>query len=115
MVDEAESIQYWKDLWERVIDSSRSAHPWKSPWMVNPDRDGNPIFTAICETERRAVRIIQQDLPGLDQYDMDSWFNLFKKGDPDEVNELVIACCPSPKNALQVELMLRKWIEEGRW
>ena len=106
---------YWTNLWNALLESIPHAGPWESPWMKNPDLDGNPIFTAVSRSQRRGVRIIQQPPPGPGEIDLDFWIDTFgQKSDPDAITELVISCCPSRSNMFRIEQMIREWVESGR-
>jgi hypothetical protein len=110
----AEMEQYWQDLWERVIQLAPDGWRWTTPWMKNPQADGNPIFTAVCPDLHRGVRIIQEQVPGLGESDCDFWTDYFGEiSDPEAIRELVIACCPSRENEQKVEKMLRRWVQQG--
>ena len=109
----AQVERYWEDLWKRVIQGA-PAGSWKAPWMHNPRRDGNPVFTAIYPVLNRGVRIIQEETPAADETDFDCWVDTFgENNEPNAVRELVIACCPSKENEPQVEKILRRWVHQG--
>ena len=59
------------------------------------EREGNPIFWALCEGIRRSVRIIQTS-PDQDYLDLSAWLSTFG-GDENNTpfDELVIHCAPS--------------------
>jgi hypothetical protein len=102
--------RYWQDLWQRVVQGA-PAGSWKSPWMHNPRRDGNPVFTAVYSVLNRGIRIIQEETPAADETDFDCWVDTFgDKNESDAIQELVIACCPSVENEQKVETTLRRWV-----
>src|SRR5579883_2961268 len=99
---------YWRTLWENVRSAVNGDQAWHSPWLTNPDRDGNPIFTAVCPTLRRGVRIIQEIPPAAGETDLDWWVDDFAdENGGSAVRELVISCCPSQENIGPVEGLLR--------
>lgn len=105
---------FWERLWQKVLKSTGSSGTWETPWMQNPIPDGNPIFTAISKSKNRGVRIIHEGGGEPDDTDLDWWVNSFgEKAVPDATPELVIACCPSCENLVEVERLLREWVEKG--
>jgi hypothetical protein len=109
----AAAQDHWLDLWRSITDRLDPARRWRTPWVDNPARDGNPIFTAVGES--RGVRIVQEDPRDPDDIDLDWWIDV--AGDPNlphDAAELVIACCPSSENTPEVERLLREWLTTGR-
>jgi hypothetical protein len=106
---------FWHGLWQRVLKRTGLGGMWTSPWMENPVPDGNPIFTAVLKFKARGVRIIHEDVGDPDDTDLDWWVDSFgEKTAPDAVPELVIACCPSRSNIVEVERLLSEWVQEGK-
>jgi hypothetical protein len=106
--------KHWEKLWRKVIATVNADHPWQSPWVNNPNSDGNPIFSAVCPTLRHGIRIIQEERPGTNENDLDWWIDCFgPKSASDAVRELVISCCPSRENQTEIEALLREWVETG--
>jgi hypothetical protein len=110
----ANAQHHWEALWQKVLGTTELAAAWQSPWMNNPFPDGNPIFSAVCSTLHRGVRIIQEEPGEPGDTDLDWWLDHFgEKDEPDTIHELVIACCPSRENAAQIEQLLRRWVASG--
>lgn len=106
--------RHWETLWTKVLKTNAAAEAWQSPWMTNPLPDGNPMFTAVCPSLRRGVRIIQEAPGALDDTDLDWWLDDFGDStEPETIHELVIACCPSRENAAQIEGLLSQWVASG--
>lgn len=107
--------RYWQGIWEEILRATSVEKGWRSPWMSNPAPDGNPIFTAVCDSLHRGVRIIQEEPRDPSDTDLDWWIDSFGDEDqPESIRELVIACCPSRENAAQVAEMLSQWVREGK-
>jgi hypothetical protein len=104
--------QYWEAMWAQLLLQTRSKADWEIHWMKNPLANGNPIFTSRSRTLRRGVRIIQEE-PGEDiNIDLDWWIDDFgDKDDREQIQELVIACCPSVENASPIEQLLKDWLQ----
>jgi len=78
-------------------------------------KDGNPIFSAISPDLRRGVRIIQLEPyePGLD---FQVWFENTEDDplDPENIQELVIACVLSDLAAAYARNVLEPWVDGSR-
>ena len=106
--------RHWEAIWTKVLGSTELTQAWQSPWMNNPIPDGNPIFTAVCPSLQRGVRIIQEEPGEPDDTDLDWWVDEFgEQNDSETIHELVIACCPSHENAAQIEQLLSQWAASG--
>ena len=111
----AEAQHHWETLWAKLLKSNAAGGTWQSPWMPNPLADGNPIFTAVCPSLHRGVRIIQEAPGAPDDTDLDWWLDDFgDTNEPETIHELVIACCPSQENAPQIETLLSQWVASGK-
>ena len=76
-------------------------------------RDGNPIFSAVSPTLRRAVRIIQHE-PSSDELELEYWLHTFQ-GD-EAISELVISCALSEQAEREAGELIRAWIASlGGW
>ena len=106
--------RFWDGLWQKVLKSTGSGGAWETPWLQNPKPDGNPILTAISKSKNRGVRIIHEDVGEPDDTNLDWWLGSFgEKTATDAIPELVIACCPSRDNVVEVERLLDKWVQNG--
>ena len=76
-----------------------------------PMRDGNPIFSAVSPTLRRAVRIIQHE-PSSDELELEHWLDTFQGDEP--ISELVISCALSEQVQEKAAGLIRSWIAAGR-
>ena len=115
----AEAEKFWRDAWSRIARRTDQDKQWKVPWFeprfVNgtPFLDGNPIFTAVDRSRRLAVRIIQMPYAADGEPDLIHWTNTFGKGDPEELEELVIACVLSDETLAQATELMTKWAKNG--
>ena len=91
---------------------------WESPFYTTTYvdgtafRDGNPIFSAADPVRRLGVRVIQFEPTG-DTGEMASWLNTFAKGEPGEVEELVISCSLTDATLSKACDLIRQWITKG--
>src|SRR6185437_14455104 len=92
----ASAERSWRDLWERIRDSRQSLSHWHEPWLTTsylngkPFLDGDPIFSAISETDKRAIRVIQHEAES-HELEVDFWAETFGDDD-DKIDVLVIDC-----------------------
>lgn len=112
--DYEKSQEHWKKLWDEVISLSSKRSSWRTPWMGTGGdhiKDGNPIFCAISQQLRRAVRIIQLEPcePGLD---FQVWLNETEDDpwDPENSQEMVIACVLSDVAGVYARTFLEAWV-----
>lgn len=115
LTDEAvylEAEEFWSRLWAEMPEDKRFRGGWRSEWF-KPQRtkDGNPIFTAVSDTQRKAIRIIQFE-PTCDEAEFDHWFDTFGGGgeDPSAIRELVIACALSLETAQTARELMSAWV-----
>ncbi len=110
----AQAEAFWQQKWEEVVRKAGQTHRWRWPWIRNPLRDGNPIFSAIDEERKLAVRIIQEEPSAADDVPLDWWVDTFGEDtDPDAIRELVIACILSDQTAVRLNDLLSSWITKG--
>jgi hypothetical protein len=105
---------YWNALWNRLPRLDREAGGWRSGWFgPNPQNDGNPIFTAISEQERKAIRIIQfEPRPEDTGPEVDYWLDTFggDLANPRAIRELVICCSLSTSSSDYVLKLMNAWL-----
>jgi hypothetical protein len=108
---------YWKDLWRRALEKCKKSGEWRSPWLTTRFadgtvcRDGNPIFSAVNETKKLGIRIIQH-APS-NAVDLDSWTDEFGDSSQGErIRELVISCVPTQESATHVLKLLCGWVTQ---
>src|SRR5260370_38299993 len=51
------SEEFWNDLWKDLIKETGVAKDWKSLWLVAPLPDGDPMFSAVPQAQRRGVHV----------------------------------------------------------
>jgi hypothetical protein len=111
--EQAESV--WQRSWQDLIGRTGTLDLWETPWFSTnfndgtPCRDGNPIFSAVSPTRRLGIQVIQLE-PEENPREITYWMDTFAKGEPEEVNELVIACVLSDQTLLDAVNLMRQWI-----
>lgn len=110
----AQAVRYWQELWSRIDRHLREPTGWVSPWLDGgpPDiRDGNPIFTAWSPSLMRGIRIIQHP-PESDGPELAFWTDTFggPLGDPNSIDEFVMACALSEEVEPFARLLVEAWI-----
>ena len=114
--DQAQAL--WAEKWEELVRRAGQAAAWESPFYTTTYvdgtafRDGNPIFSAADPVRRLGVRVIQFEPTG-DTGEMASWLNTFAKGEPGEVEELVISCSLTDATLSKACDLIRQWITKG--
>jgi len=112
---QAESL--WQTQWEELVRHVGQEWLWETPWLKTdfangtPCRDGNPIFSAISRSKGLGVRIIQVE-PGDKQRELYVWTNVFAKGDPEEIKELVISCSLTQETLLDAVDLMKRWLTD---
>jgi len=108
--------------WEQAFDSI-GAKGWIYPWINNLQEDYNPIFSAWCPEQKRAIRVIQfteeEAEPGdiLFAYWTDNfgemalkYANDFPKDQIDVAVELVIDCICQPEYEAKAIELIKTWV-----
>lgn len=113
--DYAKAEAYWlHQVWEQIPNSDRRFGGWRPAWFASePPYDGNPIFTAIADSLRKAVRVIQYEpLMIADSRELDYWLDTFggPATDPSAIHELVIACSLSMESAAFARKLIYAWL-----
>src|SRR5260370_16636901 len=86
------SEKFWNDLWKDLTKEAGVAKGWKSPWLAAPLPDGDPIFSAVSQSQRRGVHVIQH-APTSNEVEIVSWQDRFgEKGEDEVIDQLVISC-----------------------
>jgi hypothetical protein len=115
LTDESEYAQaetYWATIWDATPEFYRQSGGWRSGWFnAQPPKDGNPIFTAISEKDRKAIRVIQYE-PTTDAPEIEFWMDTYggTHVDPVAIRELVIACALSPESSQRALQLMSSWI-----
>jgi hypothetical protein len=105
----------WLQAWSVLIKHLGQQKNWKVPWFENkfgngePCLDGNPIFSALDRRRRIVVRVLQVPPDSEREGDFTYWTDKFAKGDPEELDELVIACVLSDETLAQATDLMTKW------
>ncbi len=107
------SEELWDNLWKEVMRVEGLARDWKSPWLGTPLADGDPIFSAVSQAQRRGVHVIQH-APTSDNVEIVSWQDKFGEEGVDEIiDQLVIACTLSREATAQARELLQSWVVRG--
>jgi hypothetical protein len=115
----AKAEKLWVEAWSTLIKRLGQQKNWKVPWFENkfgngePCLDGNPIFSALDRHRRIVVRVLQAPPETERDADFTYWNNTFGKGDPEELEELVIACVLSDETLAQATDLMTKWAKSG--
>ncbi len=111
----AKAEQLWVQTWSALIKRLGQQRQWRVPWFENkfangqPCLDGNPIFSAVDRRRRIAVRVLQ-DISGANgETDLVFWTDKFAKGEPEELDELVIGCVLSDDTLAKATDLMTKW------
>ncbi len=112
---------FWEELWQEVLQQAATIDSWRSPWLTpkhadgTPYRDGNPIFSAINESDRLGVRIIQEAPAQTGPNELDHWVDTFGNGtDSAKIRELVISTALGETTRAQVQKLLTSWVLRGK-
>ncbi len=107
----------WNEQWRKLIAQVGQEHLWTTPWINTtfangtPWLDGNPVFSAICPSGRRGIRIIQQE-PSEAEIELNSWTDTFAQGENEEIKELVISCPLTAETLREAMSLIRQWITQ---
>ena len=111
----AKSEQLWSDKWGELVRRRGQEQSWTTPWMNTrfsngtPFGDGNPIFSAVCHSRARGIRVIQ--LPRSEgQSEFSFWVDVFAPGGPEETKELVIVCVLTNDTLAQAMDLFAQWL-----
>ena len=103
------SEEFWNDLWKDLIKETGVAKDWKSPWLAAPLPDGDPMFSAVSQAQRRGVHVIQH-MPTSEDLEIVWWQDKFGEEGVDAViDQLVISCALSSESAAQARELMRGW------
>lgn len=105
----------WHEQWQKLIHQLGQEHRWAAPWINTafangtPWMDGNPIFSAVCPSAGRGIRIIQQEPSGAGK-EFHSWMDTFAQGGAEEIKEFVISCSLTDETLREAMNLIRQWI-----
>jgi hypothetical protein len=121
-LNDSEQYQQAQDLWQRtwneLVAEVGQTSLWQTPFYATtfadgtPCRDGDPIFSAVDPTRKIGVRVIQFEPTG-HVGELASWRNTFAKGEPEEIEELVISCSLTDSTLSKACDLIRQWITKG--
>lgn len=105
----ASAQREWSLMWNQIDPLWRTSDEWETPWLLNPIRDGNPIFSAVSRPQGRGVRVCQFP-PQSSGKEFFSWFDTFGDSQDREIRELVISCSLSDRNLHLARRLIEAWI-----
>lgn len=111
----AKCEQLWTDKWRELVRRRGQEKLWTTPWLNTrfndgtPFADGNPIFSAVCQSRARGIRVIQL-AQSEGHRDLSFWLDVFAIGDPEETKELVIACVLTNQTLAQAMDLIDQWL-----
>jgi hypothetical protein len=116
----AQAEMLWVQTWSVLVKRLDQKKQWRVPWFENkfangePCLDANPIFSAVDLRRRLAVRILQ-DTPKAedDRPDLVYWIDKFAKGEPEELDQLVIGCVLTDQTLAQASELMTKWAKNA--
>ena len=107
----AKSEKIWLQTLTGVLKRLGQERQWKAPWIKprfgdgTPHQDGNPMFNAMDASRRLAINIIQMPHAAKGEPDLIHWTTKLAKGDPEELDALVIACVLSDETLAQATFL----------
>lgn len=108
----------WQAEWAKLVESADPRDQWTTPWLQTafadgtPCLDGNPIFSAVSLPRRLGVRVLQLD-PSEAGGEVASWTDFFAKGEPEQIDELVVACVLTTETLYYSLDLMRQWMRHG--
>ncbi len=114
----SEAERLWRRVWDDLTKGLRQKGRWITPWAETkfadgtPERDGNPIFSAIDPSRHLAVRVIQ--MKQTSGPELSFWTDTFAPGQKEAADELVIACVLSDETLRQAIDLMTQWAAEKR-
>ncbi len=108
----------WKDQFDNLLSQNGTSlvcREWLKTRFSNGVKffDGNPIFSVLCPSLNRAVRIIQEELTN-DHLVISAWLDEFPTGDDQEtIKELVIVLELSEESRDLAKGLIKAWLVEN--
>ena len=105
---------FWVSLCDSIVENYKGAGSWDS-WFEgimadgSIDLSGNPIYSLVNRDLERGVRMIQIE-PDKDELQLKAWIDVYDKGAPGEITELVIYCQLTDKSEDLAKKLLHEWI-----
>jgi|SRR5271169_840025 hypothetical protein len=109
--------EFWSNNWNDLIKHLGQERIWRSPWVNarfadgSRIRDANPIFSAVCPSHRRGVRIVQAESSAHPSETLR--IDTFAKGESEEIRVLTVVCVLSDNTIRDVLDALARWITTG--
>jgi hypothetical protein len=109
----------WREKSHELVRRVGQERQWVTPWLQTtfanwtPFADGNPIFSAVAPNRRLGVRVVQVD-PCQELRELSTWTDTFAEGEPEAINELVIACALTPQTLDETLALMEQWITQGK-
>ncbi len=111
-----DAARLWTESLDRVFLKNEKHELWRTPWLItrfaNGEMtfDGNPIYSAICDAESKAVRIVQEDSEGGEGFvvwvEPTEWVTI--RGDT--VYLLTIVCVLTSRTLAETVAVVDRWV-----
>ena len=107
------NVVYWKDILSKIVKDKLENYYWIEPKFANGESffDGNPIISFVCQSSKKAVRIIQEE-PESDSLEIGAWVDDFYLSEEETIKELVISLELSSESEKIAKNLIKKWITE---
>jgi hypothetical protein len=107
------NVVYWKNILGNIIKDISENYYWLEPQFINGESffDGNPMVFLICQSSKKAVRIIQEE-PESDSLEIGAWVDDFYLSEEETIKELVISLELSSESEKIAKNLIKKWITE---
>ena len=107
------NVVYWKDILSKIVKDKLENYYWIEPKFANGESffDGNTIISFVCQSSKKAVRIIQEE-PESDSLEIGAWVDDFYLSEEETIKELVISLELSSESEKIAKNLIKKWITE---
>ena len=107
------NVVYWKDILSKIVKDKLENYYWIEPKFANGESffDVNPIISFVCQSSKKAVRIIQEE-PESNSLEIGSWVDDFYLSEDEFIKELVISLELSSESEKIAKTLIKKWITE---
>lgn len=112
-----EASNLWFEALNSVFRTNDKHELWKTPWLntrfANGDLvcDGNPIYSAICDAESKAIRIVQKDPDQSETFESwveaTDWVTICDRG----VYMLTIVCVLTSGTLARSIELFQRWVD----
>lgn len=106
-----ENIIYWKDILSNIVKDKPENYHWLKSQFANGEDfyDGNPMIVLVCQSPKKAIRIIQEE-PESDSIEIGAWVDTLQLSESEQIQELVISLELSSESQRLAKKLIKKWI-----